>query len=351
MHISELPTPALVIDLDCLQRNLLRMASAFSQGPTRLRPHFKNHKSVKLAKWQIEAGALGITCATVREAECLVDAGVENILLANEVASPAKFAQVVALAAKSDLIVAVDNVLVVQKLAEFARRAGVVVSVLLDVDIGLHRCGVQPGATAVDTAKAILHSGLRLRGLMGYEGHVLRQAPSPQKLAAANAAMELLLDTKALIEAAGITIDIVSVGGTGTYQTSGRFPGVTELQAGSYLLMESEYAAICPEFEIAVTVLTTVISKVEGERVVLDGGLKSLSCERGLPKVKGYSGLVTERVNAEHAILSIEPGASVPEPGDQVELWVRYGDATVNLHNCMYGVRDAMVEEVFPICK
>jgi D-serine deaminase-like pyridoxal phosphate-dependent protein len=346
---QDLETPALLVDLELMEANLNRMASFFQTIPAKLRPHFKNHKCPDLAARQLNAGAIGITCATLREAECLVHHGVGSVLLANEIVDPARMRRFVELGRLADVIVCVDNEKVAAEFARVARNANTQVGVLVDVDVGLHRCGVPPGEAAVRLALSVAEKGLRFRGLMGYEGHVLRKAPGPDKEAAVATAMRPLMETKTCIERKGIPVDIVSVGGTGTYSISGRYPGVTEIQAGSYLLMDTDYRQCCTDFDPALSVLTTVLSKTEGERIVVDTGLKSLSCERGVPAVKDLPGLGTRRLTAEHGIIDIQDPAARVEVGDRIELWVHYSDATVNLHERIYGIRNGRVEEVFHV--
>ena len=220
---------------------------------------------------------------------------------------------------------------------------------LVDVDVGLRRCGVPPGEKAVRLAKAVLANGLRFRGLMGYEGPVLRMPPGPEKDSAAAAAMSSVMRTQACLERDGIPVEIVSVGGTGTYSISGQYPGVTEIQAGSYLLMDTDYAKCCADFSVALTVLATVISKTAGERIVADAGLKELSCERGVPTVKDVPGVAIRRLTAEHCIIDLQDPSAPVEVGDKIEIWAHYSDATVNLHDRIYGIRDGFVEEVFRV--
>jgi D-serine deaminase-like pyridoxal phosphate-dependent protein len=346
---DDIDTPALLADLDRMEANLEHMASFFRQVPAKLRPHFKNHKCPDLAARQLDAGAVGITCATLREAECLVHHGVRSVLLANEIVDAAKIRRFVELARRADVIVCVDNEKVADELARAARNRHTQVSVLVDVDVGLHRCGVAPGEATVRLARALKEKGLRFRGLMGYEGHVLRKPPGPEKEDAAAAAMGPLLETKACLEREGLPVQIVSVGGTGTYSLSGRYPGVTEIQAGSYLLMDTDYQKCCTDFAPALTLLTTVISKTEGERIVVDAGLKALSCERGIPAVKDFPGLATRRLTAEHGIIDLQDPLAPVEVGDRIEMWVHYSDATVNLHGQIYGIRKGLVEEILRV--
>jgi D-serine deaminase-like pyridoxal phosphate-dependent protein len=158
------------------------------------------------------------------------------------------------------------------------------------------------------------------------------------------------METKSCLEREGIAVEIVSAGATGTYALSGYYPGVTEVQAGSYLLMDTNYRECCTDFDLALTLLATVISKADEERIVADAGLKTLSCERGVPALKNLDGLTVRRFNAEHCILDLEKRSSPVQIGDKLEFWVRYSDATVNLHERMYGIRQGQVEEVFHLC-
>ena len=343
----EIETPALLVDLDRMEANLERMAAFFRTVPAKLRPHFKNHKCPDLAVRQLNAGAIGITCATLHEAESLVQHGVRSILLANEIVDPAKIRRFVELARQADVIVCVDDEKVADDLARAGRNVQTPLSVLVDVDVGLHRCGVLPGEPTVRLVRAVVEKGLRLRGLMGYEGHVAHQLPGTEKEEAVAAAMRPLMETKAWVEREGIQVEIASVGGTGTYSLSGCHPGVTEVQAGSYLLMDTNYRECCTDFDLTLTVLATVVSKTNGERVVVDAGLKTLSCERGIPTVKDREGFTIRKLNAEHGIVDLQEGSAPVKVGDRIEVWVRYSDATINLHERMYGVRDGHVDEVF----
>jgi D-serine deaminase-like pyridoxal phosphate-dependent protein len=349
MTRDDIETPALLLDLDLMEANLDGMAAFFRSVPAKLRPHFKNHKCPDLAWRQLDAGAIGITCATIPEAECLVHHGVRNILLANEIVDTAKIRRFVDLVRRADVIVCIDDRRIAADLAREAGNRHTKVGVLVDVDNGLHRCGVQPGEPALRLARAAAELGLNFRGLMGYEGHVLRKPPGPEKTEAVTAAMAPLMETKACLERTGTPVEIVSVGGTGTYSLSGRYPGVTEIQAGSYLLMDTDYQQCCTDFTPALTLLTTVISKTEGERIVTDSGLKSLSCERGIPAVKDVPGLKTRRLTAEHGIIDLVDPAAPVKVGDRIEMWVHYSDATVSLHDRIYGMRGTRVEQVLRV--
>jgi D-serine deaminase-like pyridoxal phosphate-dependent protein len=243
----------------------------------------------------------------------------------------------------------VDNPKVVADMARLARDRKAEANVLVDVDLGLKRCGMPPGEAAAALARTVVESGLRFRGLMGYEGHLQPLVPGAEKQRAVTEAMSALLDTRKRIESSGIPVEIVSCGGTGDYSIAGAYSGVTENQAGSYLLMDTWYAPFAPDFKVALSVLVTVISKTAGERLVVDGGCKVISGERGLPSVKGISGLKLKALHAEHAPIDIQdPGVEV-EIGDKIEIAVHYHDGTINLHKRMYGIRNGEVERVFTI--
>ncbi len=349
MTLREIDTPALLLDLDAMERNLSRMARFFSAGPTRLRPHYKNHKCPVLARRQMDAGAIGMTCATLSEAEAVIANGITDILISSELAGDRKIARFIELARQADVKAVVDNPKAAAALGAACRAKGCRPGVLVNVNVGQNRTGVKPGEPVLELARKVLAEGLSLRGLMGYEGHVAHQVEGPEKESAYDLAMGSLMKCRCLLEENGIPVEIVSTGGTGTHHLTPRFPAITEFQAGSYLVMDTEYTNTCQDFERALTVLGTVISKAEGERVVVDAGLKSISGEHGIPVVKGRDGLRLRRLNAEHGIIDILDPSVPVEVGDVIEIWVYYSDATVNLHERMYGIRNGKVEEVLKL--
>jgi D-serine deaminase-like pyridoxal phosphate-dependent protein len=345
----DIETPALLVDLDVMERNLETMARFFRNRPAKLRPHFKNHRVLELAARQMEHGAIGITCARLWQAERLAGFGIRDILIANEFAGEAPIKHFVELSREVPVLVAVDNPRVVAEMARLARIRKTEVNVLVDVDLGLKRCGMPPGEPAAALARTVIQSGLKFRGLMGYEGHLQPLAPGAEKERAVTEAMQALARTKQLIESAGIPVGIVSCGGTGDYSIAGASAVATENQAGSYLLMDTWYAPVAQDFKVALSVLVTVISKTAGERLVVDAGCKALSGERGLPSVKGMPGLKVKALHAEHAPIAIEDPAVNVDVGDKIEIAVQYHDGTINLHKRMYGVRNGKVERIFTI--
>jgi len=314
-----------------------------------LRPHFKAHKTPEIARRQLAAGSCtGLTCATVSEAEA-VASFCDDVLIANEIVGADKCARVAALQRQLRVTVAVDSVAGVETLAAAARNAGVQVGVLVDINVGQNRCGVSPGGEAVDLARRISrHDGLVLRGVMGYEGHVQPIRDRKERVEKAREAMEALTATADELRAAGLACDMVSAGGTGTFDISGRFTGITEIQAGSYALMDSDYGEVHVPFEQAFWVLGTVISRPSPDRCVADCGHKALTKDHGLPEVNWIAGAMVTALNDEHATIALPPGASIAV-GDRVQLVPSHTDPTVNLHDVFYVIEHERVIDVWPI--
>jgi D-serine deaminase-like pyridoxal phosphate-dependent protein len=349
MTLDQVRTPALLVDLDAMEANLRDMAEFFIDKPCKLRPHFKNHKAPTLASRQIFAGAIGITCATLREAEILVEHGIDGILIANEIAGSDKPDRLAELSRQASILVCVDNHKSIRDLAAAQRNRKSQIQVLLDVNIGLDRCGVMPGGPVLELARYALEQGLAVRGIMGYDGHLQAVPPGPERDETVRQGSKAIVESAALLEGAGIPAPIRSTGGTGTYAVSGDYPGITEIQAGSYLLMDNMYSSRKANFQRSLTVLATVISTRGRGHAVLDCGVKAISGERGLPTLKDIPGARLSALNAEHAIVQLESHAPFLTPGDKVQVWAQYSDATVNLHTKMFGVRHGEVEEVIPI--
>jgi len=349
MDVSAIPTPALVVDVAALDRNIARMAEFFAGGNCRLRPHFKAHKTPAIARRQLAAGScVGLTCATVAEAEAVADF-CTDVLIANEIVSPDKCARVAALARDRSVTVAADSAAGLEAMASAARNAGVTVGVVIDVNVGQNRCGVQPGAAAIALARrAAAMDGLTVRGVMGYEGHLQPIRDRTERTVLARAAMLDLVDTARRIRAAGIRCEIVSAGGTGTYDISGRVDGVTEIQAGSYALMDTDYAALGLPFEQAFFVLGTIVSRPSDDRCVADCGHKSVTKDHGVPSVRGVDGAVVTALNDEHAVIAIPPSCPLAI-GDRVWLIPSHTDPTVNLHDAFYAIDGQQVVDVWPI--
>jgi len=349
----ELDTPALLIDLDIMERNIDTMARFFRSLPSDLRPHEKTHKCPIIAHKQIEAGAIGITCAKLGEAEEMVEAGIRDVLIANQVVGEPKVTRLVNLAKHSDIIVAVENPENVRHLADSARAKGLKLNVLIEVDVGNNRCGTDPGEPTLELARLINeHSNLHLRGLLGYEGFCQNIRSLEERTEKAHGAMEMLVSTKELLEDKGLDVEIVSAGGTGTHMITGRYPGVTEVEAGSYVFMDATYRLVegLEDYDYALTVLTTITSLPRPGVAVCDAGLKAVTFEanRPLPPVKGVEGVIYERPSEEHGRLKIEPDADL-KVGDKIELIVSHCCTNSNLYDYYHCVRDDRLEAVWRI--
>jgi D-serine deaminase-like pyridoxal phosphate-dependent protein len=346
---ESLPTPALLVDEQRLMGNIQKMAAFFAAGSSRLRPHAKSHKCSALARRQVEAGAIGITCATVQEAEAMVAGGVRDILIANQVVNDYWLQRLLPLAGPCDIKVAADAEANLRQLSQAAAAAGVTLGVLVEVNVGMGRCGTAPGPAACALAGLAAHlPGLRWRGFMGYEGHAVGILDRQERFAACRQALALLTDTVELARSQGLAAEIVSAGGTGTYEAAGRFPGVTEVQAGSYALMDLTYRRVLTDFQCALTILSTVISRHTPDRAIGDAGLKSMTTEFGLPEVTGSPGVTLSDLSEEHSIFSVDAGVALA-PGDKVELLPSHGCTTVALHPYLFIVRGGLVHDVWAV--
>jgi D-serine deaminase-like pyridoxal phosphate-dependent protein len=272
-----------------------------------------------------------------------------DILIANEIIGPGKADRAAALARSVALTVAVDSDEGLDDLARAAGATGTEIGVLVDVNVGLPRCGIAPGEPALTLARRVEAApGVRLRGLMGYEGHVVGLEDRGERESRAARAMDRLLSTARSVREAGLPCEIVSAGGTGTYDITGAMEGITEIQAGSYVLMDTAYAKLGLPFEMAFTLLTTVLSRPRPEQCATDGGLKACAVDHGNPSVKGIDGAEVMFLSDEHASISL-PSDALLRVGDRLELWPSHIDPTINLHDVMYAVAAGEVVEVWPI--
>ena len=346
----DIPTPALLVDLDAMEDNIEQMARYFASRKAKLRPHAKTHKSPFLAWKQLEAGAIGITCAKLSEAEVLIQGGIQDILLANQVTHPSKIRRLTGLARHSRIIVACDSLENARDLAEAAQAAGASLNVLIEVDVGLGRSGLRTTDDVIELARYIQGSpSLKFKGIMGYEGHcVFIKDFAARKAEGEKSNARLVAVRDALIQA-GIPVDIVSAGGTGTYNIAGDFPGITEVQAGSYLFMDSRYLELDLGFKSALTVLATVVSRPEPHIAVLDAGKKAITEEFGLPQVVNLPGAELTRLSEEHGVLKLAPEAQDLKVNDQVQLIPSHGCTTINLHDRYYGIRKGDPEITWPV--
>jgi D-serine deaminase-like pyridoxal phosphate-dependent protein len=347
---NQIDTPALLIDLDAMEFNIATMAGFFQKTQAKLRPHFKTHKTPILAHKQLEAGAIGITCAKVGEAEVLVNAGIRDILIANQVVGAVKIARLASLAQQARITVAVDNEENIREISAVAQIFGSLIHIVIEIDVGLGRCGVPPGEGAVVLAGFISEMpGLVFVGVLGYEGHAVFITDLKARQEAVDQAMSKLVSTADLIRQAGFNVEIVSAGGTGTYDITGRYPGITEVEAGSYILLDTRYRGVGLPFRCALHLLATVISTPSRQRAIIDAGKKALTDEFGLPEIAVPAGARLKNLNEEHGILEVNPDQLELKVGDKVEIIPSHVCTTVNLHDVFYAVRKNQVVAIWPI--
>ena len=346
--LAELDTPALLVDLGALDRNIATMAAAARAAGADWRPHIKASKAPELAKRLIAGGAVGVTSAKVSEAEQMVDGGVDDILIANEIVGPIKIARLAKLATRARLCVAVDDATNLREIAAAMSAAGTSIDVLVDVNVNMNRCGVPPEAALPLAQRAIELDGVSLRGLMGYEGHVMNMEPE-EKGRETIAASEVLTEARRLVEAGGIDVGCTSGGGTGNYWITLKQGHLSELQAGGGVLMDATYSAMgVRNHAHALFVLTQIISTPDGKRAIGDAGWKTTGRHTGMPLVLGREDLEVVGLSAEHTHYRLAPEAQL-RPGDKIELIPSYSDSTVFLHRQIYAMRDGAVEAVWDV--
>lgn len=342
----DLVTPALILDLPAARRNIKKMADRLKTMPAKLRPHIKVHKSPELALIQVDAGAIGISTATVWEAIVMVRSGLDGIFIVNTLAGREKLAALAEIARDADVMVAVDDAQNAAAIAAAARAANSTVGVMIEVDTGMDRAGVDSAEQAVALAGKLAGlKGIRLVGVTGYEGHCSLTPDRDLRSAKQRTAMGLLGEVAAEMRAAGFPVPIVSAGGTATWDWTAQSPGVTEIQAGSYAVMDNFHGPMAADFEHALTVLATVISRPP-ERVIVDAGNKSLGAP-ALSTIRGHD-LTGMRFDEEHGIFIATPDHPL-HVGDVVELVPGYAPGTVNWYDAYHVVEGDRVVDIWPV--
>ncbi|MFZ1753548.1 MAG: DSD1 family PLP-dependent enzyme [Caldilineaceae bacterium] len=348
---SALDTPALWTDLDRLEQNITSLARHFQHAGVHWRPHTKGVKIPAIAHKLLAAGAIGITCAKLGEAEVMVAAGIRDILIANQITGRHKLPRLANLCRQADVKVAVDSPRNVAALGEAATAFGAEIGVLIELDCGMGRAGVQPGAAVLALARLITQTpGVRLLGLMTWEGHALDISDPAQKRQEIERSIGLITSSAELCRSQGIPIEIVSGGGSGTYQVTPFLPGMTEIQAGGAIFCDVTYQSWGIDLQPALFVQTTVTSRPNPQRIICDAGFKSLPSNESPPAPLGLAQKVLTVISsAEHGGLELESPNSMLEVGDLLDFVVGYGDGTVYLHDVMVGVRGGIIECVWPI--
>jgi len=355
MTLSDVDTPALLLDLVAFEANLDRLDASLAESRIRVRPHSKSHKCPEIALRQMAHGAVGVCCQKVTEAEAMVAGGIPNVLISNQVVGPRKIERLVALARRARISVLVDDATNVAALNAAAAKAGTTLDVLIEVNVGADRCGVEPGEPAVALAKLVDASdGLRFKGIHAYQGAAQHVRSPEDRHALIERAVQLVSKTLTLLGEKGISCGIVTGAGTGTYPLEAASGVYTELQPGSYIFMDADYGRNIGtdgepihEFQQSLFVLATVMSRALPGRAVVDAGLKALSVDSGLPLVVD-DGAEYLGASDEHGVLRVDDQSRF-KLGDKIRLIPGHCDPTVNLYDWIVGYRGDGVECVWPI--
>jgi D-serine deaminase-like pyridoxal phosphate-dependent protein len=353
---NELDTPALLLDINAVEKNIRKMADFSKKAGINLRPHAKIYKATPIFAWmQIRAGAIGITVSKLSEAEILVSGGIRDILIANQVVGERKIIRLVNLAKYSEIIVAVDSLENVQSISKIAQQEGSEVGVLIEVNIGNNRCGVEPFKPTLELARKILSlPGIKFKGLMGYDGHLVFIKDLEERFDRSQKAYQVLADTSKFLLEAGIPVEIVSGGGSCTYKSASSVKGITELQVGTYIFMDTQFREIggLEEYQCSLSILASVISRPDRpgaeDLAILDVGRKAIDNTYGFPEVKIPAGIIFS-MPQEHSRLKFDLAGSNLKIGDKVELWVKDANGTVNLYDKIYAMREERVEAVWDL--
>lgn len=359
MAEHEIFTPALILDLDALERNIVKMGDYARAHEMRHRVHGKMHKSVDVAKLQMRlGGAVGVCCQKVSEAEAFVRGGIPDVLISNQVRDLRmidRLAQLPKLGAT--VSVCVDDIGNVAELSDAAQRHGFVLEVLVEIDCGAGRCGVADPEHAVAIAQAVKTAqGLRFAGVQAYQGAMQHVPTFSERKAAADAAHAVVQRVLGALETVGISCDVVTGGGTGSFEFESASGLYNELQCGSYAFMDADYGQVLGEdgvrlddghWENALFVVSSVMSAVQSGKAVVDAGLKAMSMESGLPLVLGREGLDYVEASDEHG--TIKDTGDTLAINDKLRLIPGHCDPTCNLHDWYVGVRNGVVECVWPV--
>jgi len=357
MHIDNLDTPALLIDLDIMEKNIKAMTEFAKKIGVNLRPHIKTHKIPEIAKKQVAAGAIGITAQKLSEAEVMIDAGLDNVLVPYPIVGEIKLTLLVKLKRKAIVITSVDSPEVAEMLSRKMEQEDLTHDVLIEVDTGLNRCGMPSGQAVVDFAMNISKlPRLRLRGIFTHEGQVYLSRSRDEVHEVGLKAGQAIVETAEMLKDKGFDIDIVSVGSTPAAEFTPSVKGVTEMRPGIYVFNDATQIRLgaCLQEDCALTVLTTVVSRPSANRAIIDAGSKTMSSDASRQDgtygiAKGYRGITFDRANEEHGILTLAEEAKDLKVGDRIEIIPNHVCTTVNMHDEAVGVRNGNVEVMWRI--
>lgn len=337
---STLDTPALIVDLNKLERNIARMSGLVNGSGLALRPHAKASKCAQIARMQIQAGAVGICCAKLSEAETMIAGGIDDVLITTPIAGEPKVSRLAALATRARVAVVADSAEAIRAIDAAASARGARVTVVIEVNVGQDRCGVEPGPSAANLAGEIARlRNIEFGGLQGYHGRLQSTVSYAARRDAVRMALDRLLITTEAVRAGGHEVRVLTGGGTGSAPIDLEFRGLTELQPGSYIYLDTNYGRIewnanaqqIP-FEQSLTILSSVVSRPVSGRAVVDVGWKSASVDSGPPAVRDLDGVTFEFAGDEHGTLRGIESVQL-RPGDRVELVPSHCDTTVNLYD------------------
>jgi len=342
-----LDSPQLLIDLDVVDANLQRIFTACRLRGIKVRVHFKSLKCAGLARHIAAAGADGFLCAKLCEAEVLADAGLTDIFVATQIVGSIKLRRLAELARRAQVRVCVDDADNVAEMSQAAQVAGVTIGVLIEVDVGMHRCGVEAGEPVLALARRIVASpGLRFLGLQGYDGHLQQVADAGERGERCRQGLAPMIASRRLLEGHGISVEVMTGAGTGTWEYVAATDGMTEIQPGSFVLMDVAYHTVRPEFGCSLSIWTTVISRRPGN-YVLDAGSKAISKDFGTPAIKGRPQDRVVKLAEEHTVVeTTDLGVKI---GERREVLPAHCCATMNLHRACVAVRGSKVVALWPI--
>lgn len=356
MKLEDVCTPALIIDLDAFESNVKKMAAFNRKMGVRHRAHAKTHKSADIALIQMSLGeAVGVCCQKVSEAEAIVEGGVNDVLVSNQVVDLRKIDRLAQLANKARTLVCVDDSGNVDDLSAAAVKHGSTIEVLVEIDCGAGRCGVQWGAPVVELAKKIAASeGLKFSGLQAYQGAAQHVHDFAARKGQIDAAIKQVADTVEMLKAEGLECDIVGGAGTGTYYFEGGSGVYNEMQSGSYIFMDADYQRVLDdqgnrisEFDNALFIWTSIMSKTKKDKAICDAGLKAQSVDSGVPVIFGRDDVEYIKCSDEHGVIA-DPG-NVLKLNDKLKLIPGHCDPTCNVYDWYVGVRGGVVECLWPV--
>lgn len=356
MKLSQVCTPALIIDLDVFEANVATLRERLESTGVRHRAHAKTHKSVDIARYQIEhGGACGICCQKVSEAEVMVAGGIGDVMISNQVTDAGKIDRLSRLAQSARILVCVDNAENIEALGAAAQRHDVIIECLVEIDCGAGRCGVEPGSAALALAQQIdARDGLSFSGLQAYQGAAQHIRDYQQRRLTLESAIDQTRDTVELLAQAGLQCDIVAGAGTGSYYFEAASSVYNELQCGSYIFMDADYQRVLDadgagisEFDNSLFIWTSIMSKTRDNEAVCDAGLKVMSADSGLPVVYAADDIEYIGISDEHGVIA-DPDNRL-RLNDRLKLIPGHCDPTCNLHDWFVGIRDDRVECLWPV--